>query len=165
MARIDNPRELFVHKLGAALTMEETVAGLLEKLQREASDPRLWPSLEQHQRQTRRQIENIHRAFEALGRKPESRPCPAIDGLEQEVTLLIGQVGKELVDSVILDGVIEIEHYEIAVYDELIISAETIGEEDLVPLFQENREQEVQTLDVAVTAAEQLSYRLAKQHS
>jgi ferritin-like metal-binding protein YciE len=32
MAKIETPRELFVHKVGAALTMEETILEMLEEL-------------------------------------------------------------------------------------------------------------------------------------
>src|SRR5207249_9661337 len=41
-------QELFVHKLGAALTMEETILDVLEKLQQEAHDPSLRRNLQQH---------------------------------------------------------------------------------------------------------------------
>src|SRR5215831_7048784 len=37
MASIETPRELFIHKLGAALTMEETILEMLKELQDEAS--------------------------------------------------------------------------------------------------------------------------------
>jgi ferritin-like metal-binding protein YciE len=76
---------------------------------------------------------------------------------------MIEQVDDGLVDSVILDRVIEGASHEIAIYNELIINAETIDEEDLVPLFQENLEPEEQALDEAIKNAEQVSYQLAKQ--
>ena len=76
---------------------------------------------------------------------------------------MIERVDDGLVDSVILDGVIEAASHEIATYNELIIKAETIDQEDLVPLFQENLEQKEQALDEALKTAEQVSYQLAKQ--
>ena len=36
MAKIGDPRELFLHKLGATYTMEQTVVGMLEKNAAEA---------------------------------------------------------------------------------------------------------------------------------
>src|SRR6266540_3821361 len=41
VASVETPTELFVHKLGAAVTMEETILEMLEQLEDEASDPKL----------------------------------------------------------------------------------------------------------------------------
>ena len=84
MASIETPQELFVHKLGAALTMEETILGMLENLQQEASDPKLQRDLQQHYRETQQHIENLRRVFQALGEEPETQSCPTVDGLEKE---------------------------------------------------------------------------------
>jgi len=160
---IQSPEQLFVHKLGAALTMEQTILGMLEKLQQEALDSTLKRDLKEHHKETEQQIDNLHRAFEALGERPQPQPCPTVEGLEQEGEQMIKQVDEGLVDSVILGGVIETEHHEIAVYDGLIIKAEVMGEDDLVALFQENLEQEEQALEKAIKGAEKVSKQLAKQ--
>jgi ferritin-like metal-binding protein YciE len=68
-----------------------------------------------------------------------------------------------LVDAVILDGVIETEHYEIAVYDSLIIKAERMGDDDVIALLNENIEQEEATLKKAIAAAEQLAKKSIRQ--
>ena len=160
MATVETPTELFVHKLGAALTMEETILGMLESLQNEASDAKLRRDLQQHHVETRQQIQNLHRIFEALGEQPEKQSCPAIEGLEKEGKQMIKEVDDSLVDSVILNGVIETEHHEIAVYDGLIIKAEQMDDDDVVALLHENLEQEEAALDKAVKAAEQSAKQL-----
>jgi ferritin-like metal-binding protein YciE len=165
MASIERPTELFVHKLGAALTMEETILEMLEKLQEEASDSKLQKQLQQHYQETRQQIQNLHQVFDALGEQPEKQSCPAIEGLQKEGEQLIKEVDEALVDSVILGGVIETEHHEIAVYDGLIIKAEQMDDDDVVALLQENLEQEEATLDKAAKAAEQSAKQLVKQYS
>src|SRR5438874_1245151 len=71
MASIETPHELFVHKLGAALTMEETILEMLENLQEEASDSTLQRNLEQHHRETQQQIGNLKQIFRALGEEPK----------------------------------------------------------------------------------------------
>jgi ferritin-like metal-binding protein YciE len=163
MAAILSSRELLVDKLGAALTMEETSLGMLALFTERASDSRLRLRLERQHQETRLQIRNLQHAFEALGEDGKARPSLVVDALEKEATRMIEQVDDGLVDSVILDRVIEGASHEIAIYNELIINAETIEEEDLVPLFQENLEQEEQALDEAIKKAEQVSYQLAKQ--
>jgi ferritin-like metal-binding protein YciE len=164
-AKIQSPEELFAHKLGAALTMENTILGMLEKLQQEAQDSQLERDLRQHHEETQRHVQNLQRCFHALGEPIDEKPCPAIEGLEKEGEQMIGQVSDDLVDSVILSGVIETEHHEIAVYDGLIIKAEAMGEDDVVALLTENLEQEDQTLNKAIKAAEQLAQQQAKQRA
>ncbi|MFL5952274.1 MAG: ferritin-like domain-containing protein [Gaiellaceae bacterium] len=162
MASIETPHELFVHKLGAALTMEETILDMLENLQEEASDPKLQRDLQDHHRETQQQVENLKRVFQALGEEPEQQPCPTVEGLEKEGKQMIKQTDESLVDSVILSGVIETEHHEIAVYDGLIITAEQMDDDDIVALLQENLEQEEGALDKAVKSAEQSAKQLVR---
>ena len=165
MASIETPHELFVHKLGAALTMEETILQMLENLREEASDPKLQKDLQQHHRETEQQVQNLARVFQALGEEPEKQACPAIEGLEKEGKQMIKEVDDSLVDSVILGGVIETEHHEIAVYDGLIIKAEQMDDDDIVALLQENLEQEEAALDKAVKAAEKSAAQLVRQYA
>jgi ferritin-like metal-binding protein YciE len=160
MASIETPRELFVHKLGAALTMEETILEMLENLQEEASDPTLRRNLQQHYKETQQHVANLHQVFQALGEEPEKESCPAIDGLEKEGKQMIKEADDSLVDAVILSGVIETEHHEIAVYDGLIITAEQLDDQDIVALLHENLEQEEAALDKAVKASEQSAKQL-----
>ena len=146
MAKIESPQELFVHKLGAALTMEKTTLEMLEELQQEANDPKLRQNLQKHHRETQQQIQNLEQVFSAIGSQPNEQPCPTIDGLQKESKQMIKQVDEELVDAVILGGVVETEAHEISVYDGLIASAEPFGEEDIIALLQENLEQEQNVL-------------------
>jgi ferritin-like metal-binding protein YciE len=160
MASIETPHELFLHKLGAALTMEETILDMLDKLQEEASDPTLKRNLQQHRRETENHVANLQQIFRALGEEPETQSCPTIEGLQKEGKEMIKEADESLVDAVILSGVIETEHHEIAVYDGLIIQAEQMDDEDVVALLHENLEQEEAALDKAVKAAEQSAKEL-----
>jgi ferritin-like metal-binding protein YciE len=162
-AKIESPEELFVYQLGAALTMEETILELLEKLQQETNDPNLRRQLQQHYKETQGQVDNLHRVFEALGEPVDRRPCPAIEGLEREGEMMLKEVDESLKDAVILQGVLETEHHEIAVYDGLIIMAEQLGDDDVIALLNENVEQEAATLEKAIKATEQLAKRVVKQ--
>lgn len=165
MPGTDTPLQLFVHRLGGALAMEETNLRMLDKLQQQASDPKLKEDLQHHSRETRQQVENLRRVFEAMGEQAVKRPSPAIEGLEQQGEQLIREVHESLVDTVILATVIETEHHEVAVYDGLIIEAEQMDDDDIVALLQENLEQEEAALDKAVKAAERSAKQLSKQYS
>jgi ferritin-like metal-binding protein YciE len=150
--RITNPQELFVHNLGACLTMENTVETMLGKLIEEAQDSKLKQQLRTHLEETQAQIRNLHSAFEALGEEPNTNPCPAIEGIEKDGEMKLKMVADELNDLVILAGCAETEHHEIAVYENLIVHADAMGHEDVIPLLRENLEQEQHTLGEVLKA-------------
>jgi ferritin-like metal-binding protein YciE len=150
--KIHQPNELFTHKLGAALTMENTVLEMLGKLQEEAQSSELEQQLRHHATETEQQIQNIHRAFEALGEQVDDSPCPAIEGIEKEGEANLKMADDSLNDAVILAGCAETEHHEIAVYENLIVHANALGHEDIVALLQENLEQEQHTLGEVLKA-------------
>ena len=150
--KLTNPQELFVHNLGACLTMENTVDEMLGKLIEEANDSELKQQLRHHKEETQAQIRNLHQAFESLGMEPKEQPCAAIEGIEKEGELNLKMAEDALVDDVILAGCAETEHHEIAVYENLIVHADAMGHEDIVALLRENLEQEQHTLGEVLKA-------------
>jgi ferritin-like metal-binding protein YciE len=163
MAKITDPQQLFAHKLGATLTMEQTVLQMLQTNEQKAQDSKLKQQFAHHREETEGQVRNIQQAFSALGMEPEQQPCPAIDGLKTDGEQLVNQVSTKLCDAVLLGGAAEVEHHEIAVYEGLITKAEAMGEQDIVALLQENLEQEQHTLEEVEQASQQLAQQLARQ--
>jgi ferritin-like metal-binding protein YciE len=159
---IESPRELYIHKLGAALKMEKTILDMLPQLEEHANDSQLKQALRQHTGQTERHVQNLEQAFQALGAEVDESPCPAIEGLEKEGQSNLKMVDDSLNDQVILGGVCETEHHEIAVYEGLITKATAMGDEDIVALLQENLEQEEATLQNAKQMAQQVAQRTAQ---
>jgi ferritin-like metal-binding protein YciE len=162
VAQISDPKTLFQHKLGAALTMEETVLTMLGELEGKANEPELKQQLSHHAEETQGQIRNLQQAFSALGTETQKQPCPAIEGLQTEGKQLLQQTSSQLHDAVILSGCGEVEHHEIAVYDGLITIAEEMDADDIVALLEENLEQEEHTLKEVEKAFEKQSKELAK---
>jgi ferritin-like metal-binding protein YciE len=163
MAEISDPRQLFQHKLGAALTMERTVLAMLQKNEQEARDEKIKQRFAHHREETEGQIRNLEQAFSALGGEPQTQPCPTIDGLKAEAEQMITQTSSKLVDGVLVGGAAETEHHEIAVYEGLITKAEAMGEQDIVALLRENLEQEEHTLKEVQAADQELAQQLASQ--
>jgi ferritin-like metal-binding protein YciE len=159
---IETPRELYLHKLGAALKMENTILEMLPQLEEHAQDPQLQQALRHHFEETQGHVQNLEQAFSALGEEPDDSPCPVIEGLEKEGQSNLKMVDDSLNDHVIISGVCETEHHEIAVYEGLIANAEAMGEEDVVSLLQENLENEQQTLQKAQQLGDQLAKRAAQ---
>jgi ferritin-like metal-binding protein YciE len=149
---VSNPKELFVHNLGATLTMENTVEEMLGKLVEKANAAELKKQLRHHREETQAQIRNLHQVFRSLGMEPQTNPCPAIEGIEKEGEANLKMADESLHDDVILAGCGETEHHEIAVYETLILHANALGHDDIAALLQENLEQEQHTLGEVLKA-------------
>jgi ferritin-like metal-binding protein YciE len=159
---IETPQDLYVHKLGAALKMENTILDMLPELEGQANDTQLKQSLRQHFEQTQRHVSNVEQAVQALGAEVDESSCPAIEGLEKEGQASLKMVDDRLNDSVILSGVAETEHHEIAVYEGLIEQAEAMGEQQVASLLQENLADEQATLQKAQVMIGQLARETAQ---
>jgi ferritin-like metal-binding protein YciE len=162
MPELTDPKQLFMHKLGATLTMEETVVKMLQELEGKANSTELKEQLSHHHDETQGQIANLTQAFSAAGTEPQRQPCPVIEGLEQEGKETLQQAVPELYDAVILSGCAEVEHHEIAVYDGLITMADELDLDDVVALLKENLEQEEHTLKEVEKAFEKQAKELAE---
>jgi ferritin-like metal-binding protein YciE len=156
---IHDVRQLYVHQLGAALKMENTVLAMLDDLHEHARSTELRDAIRMHHEETERHVRNVEQAFHALGEQPDDSPCPAIDGLQAEGKANLKLVEEPLRDAVALSAMAQTEHHEIAVYEELVMKAEAMDEQDVAALLRENLEQEEATLKVA----QQLGLRLAQE--
>jgi ferritin-like metal-binding protein YciE len=159
--KLNNRREVFGHKLGAALTMEQDVLDMLGNLENEAQRQELKQQFRHHAEETRQQIDNIERVFRALGEEPDESPCPVTKALDKEAKADIKMADDSVVDAVILSGAAETEHHEIAVYESLITQAEEFGEPDITRLLQQNLEIEQHTLDEVKQQQRQLAHTAA----
>ena len=162
MPEISDAQKLFVHQLGEALNMERTVLTMLKKNEQTATDPTLKRLFEHHRGETEGQIGNIEQVFASLGQQPAGHVCHAMDGMKKESQELVEKTAPELVDGVLAGGATHVEHYEIATYEGLLTQAEAMDAEDIVPLLQENLEQERHTLEEVSRAAATLSQRAAQ---
>jgi ferritin-like metal-binding protein YciE len=145
--RLNTPQEAYNFKLGAALKMEHTVLEMLEDLQDKAEDEKLKEQFRHHHQETQEHIANLERVFGLFGWEVDDSPCPAIEAIDKEGKTNIKKTDSSLVDSVILQGAVETEHHEIAVYENLIINAQAMGRDDVAQVLQQNLAQEQHTLD------------------
>jgi ferritin-like metal-binding protein YciE len=157
--KLNNPREVFGHKLGSALTMEQGVLEMLGDLEDKAQRDELKQQFRHHADETRQHITNITQAFRAMGEEPDDSPCPAIKGLESEAKANIKMADDSVVDDVILAGAAATEHHEIAVYETLITHAEELGQPEVVKLLGQNLEQERHTLEEVMQAQRQVVHQ------
>jgi ferritin-like metal-binding protein YciE len=145
--RLNTPEEAYNYKLGAALKMEQTVLDMLEKNADEAQDAKVAELFRHHRSETQEHVRNVEEAFRLFGWEVDTSPCPAIEGLEKEGKANAKKTDDALVDAVLLQGAVEVEHHEIGVYESLIITAEAMGRDDVVEVLRRNLEVEQHTLE------------------
>lgn len=155
--KFDKPIEAYQFKLGAALKMEQTIVDMLEGSIEAAQDEQVREILRRHQDETRAHIEVLEQVFGVFEWEIDTSYCPAIEALEKEGKAMIKKTDDSFVDSVILQGAVEVEHHEIGVYTNLIVSARAMGRQDVVDLLERNRRSEEQTLQKVTSAQQQVA--------
>jgi ferritin-like metal-binding protein YciE len=163
MAEITEPKQLFIHKLGGAYTMEKTVLQMLEKLQETAQSDELREQFRQHHAETKDHISNLELVFTDFGSDPQTLPCPAIEGLQAEAEAMIKLTDDQLADAVLLAAAADTEHHEISVYEALITTVEAMGKAESVRILQRNLESEQATLEKVKQASRRDAQQLAYQ--
>lgn len=148
MPEMTEPRELFMHELGDILYAERVLVKALPKLEKEATDQELAESFNEHQAETEQHVANLEQAFEELGEKVKAEKCPGIEGIKQEHDEFVKEQSPspEVLDAFLTGAGARTEHYEIAAYEGLIVSAEAMGEKKVAKLLSENLAQEKEAL-------------------
>ena len=154
---LNTPEEIFSFKLGSALSMERDTLDMLGDLEAQTSRAELKALFREHAVETRQQIANIERSFELLGEPVDDSPSPVTKGLAKEGKAAIKKTDDHIVDAVILAGALETEHYEIAVYETLVINAEARGADEVASLLRANLQQEEAARDKVKQAMQRIS--------
>ena len=164
MAEITTPRDLFLHKLGDVLYVEEHLEqDVLPRLLNEATSPELKKGLEKHLEQTRSHVENVEAVFEQLGEQPTSEECVGFEGLRSEHDKLASEVAQALIDAVATASASRTEHYEIAAYENLITMARAMDEKRAVDLLERNLKDDKETARQLESIAKRLSKEQTKE--
>jgi ferritin-like metal-binding protein YciE len=142
---MESLQDLLKHELGDILFAEKTVLKALPKMAREVSNPELRARMEEHVRETEQQVQNLERAFEALGERAKAEKCPGILGLVQEHDDFKSdeEPSKPILEAFDLGSGLRVEHYEIAAYRTAMAIAKSLGQRDVVALLKANLDQEL----------------------
>ena len=162
MAKVMDPRQLFLHELGDILYVEKVLADeALPKLIDEVRDEEFKSGLKRHLQQTQRHVANVRRAFDKLGEVAETEKCIGFDGIKKEHDKMVKDASSDLIDMVDVGAAARTEHYEIAAYQGLIAQARSLGEREIVGLLETNLRDEKETL----REVEKIGRRLSKAHA
>jgi len=145
--RLNTPEEVLNFKLGATLKMERKVLEILDDNIESAQDDRVKALLRTHRAESEQHVANVEEAFGLFGWEVDDSPCPAIEGLEKEGKANLQKTDDALADSAILQAAVEVEHHELGVYENLLITIKAMGRDDAARLLHQNFESEQEALD------------------
>jgi ferritin-like metal-binding protein YciE len=140
--RFNTPEEAYNYRLGAALKMERTILEILEVNVKNAENGLIIELLGSHLEESRSHVPTVESAFSLLGWAVDDSPCPVIDAFEKEGKAQIKKAEATIVDAIVLQNAAEVEHYEIGVYENLIVWARAMHRHDVAELLQRNMESE-----------------------
>jgi ferritin-like metal-binding protein YciE len=149
MAKISQPKELLELKLSTMLYVEKELAEtVLPELLEKIDNPQLRQGIESHLAQTRGHVANLEQAFVILGVDPETEKSAAFDGLTKDHDQIANKIDAQQLEDIVHAGAAaKTEHFEIAAYEGMIDLAESLGETEIVHLFEENLDQELEALE------------------
>lgn len=157
---MQTPQDLFLHELGDMYDAEQRILQMLPAMAKECDNDKVRQAFQHHEQETKQQVQNLDKCFQALGTKPPQTTCAAIAGIKQEHdSFLKENPSQQLLTMFDLGGASKTEYYEIASYTGLIEQAQMMGQQQCVQLLQQNLQQE----QAMAKTVQQLSQTLGKQ--
>lgn len=156
---ISEPRDLLVTALTEMLYVERKLADeVLPELQSQIKTPEFKQGVARHIEETMHHAENLERAFQVLGEEPKADKSHSLDGLVAQRERVIKKIASDDVREVFnATAAAKTEHLEIAAYESMITTAESLGQSELVELLEENLADEKDTLKEVEKLAKTLS--------
>jgi ferritin-like metal-binding protein YciE len=137
---------LFLDTLKDVYYAEKKILRTLPKMAKAANAQELAAAFEKHRDQTEMQVERLERIFEMLGKRPQGKTCPAIDGIiEEGQEIMDDYKSSPALDAGLLAAAQAVEHYEITRYGTLKRWAEVMGMSEAALLLDETLQEESQT--------------------
>ena|SRR5438270_14704 len=142
----ENLEQLLIDELKDIYSAEKQITRALPKMAKAAKSPELKQAFETHLEETKGQIERLDEIFEGLGKKATGKTCHGMQGLIEEGTEMMQELGKgDVRDAALISAAQRVEHYEIAAYGTVREYAKILGRKDAVSLLEETLEEEKAT--------------------
>lgn len=146
---VETLQDLFEYQLENMYYVENELLDALDEIASETSEQELQGGFEEHKEETQEHVERLEAVFQVLGREPDQRESPVMEGLiEANEEFLDAAESEEVKDLHFLGAGMKTERIEITGYEGLIQLAEQLdmGDEVTGPL-QQNLEEEKETLE------------------
>jgi ferritin-like metal-binding protein YciE len=135
--------DLLTEELRELLDAEKQAGRAYPKLMKAVASERLRKALDQHNDETKRQIERLEQVFEQLDVRPRGKACEAVRGLIEDAQDFVAKdLAPELLDVALVAAAQKMEHFEIAAYGSARAHAEALGLTEAARLLEETLEEE-----------------------
>jgi len=146
---------LFLEALKDIYYAERKILRALPKMMRAAQSPQLKQAFQQHKDETEGHKERLDQVFEMLGRRPQGKTCPAIDGIIEEGEEVMDTFkGTPALDAGLVAAAQAVEHYEMARYGTLCAWAKVLGMDEALQVLTQTLEEEKKTDETLTQLAE-----------
>src|SRR6202167_2901121 len=147
--------DLFLAQLKDIYYAEKKIFRTLPKMVKAAKVPELKQAFTTHREETQGQIERLEQVFEMIGKRPQAKPCEAINGIIAEGKETIENFGESAaIDTGLVAAGKAVEHYEMARYGALAAWAGQVGMPEAAALLNQTLQEEMK--------AERLLTQIAK---
>ncbi|MFG1397983.1 YciE/YciF ferroxidase family protein [Roseixanthobacter pseudopolyaromaticivorans] len=158
-----NLESLFHDTLKDIYYAERKILKALPKMARGAQLPELKAAFEKHRDETEVHVERLQQVFEILGKRPQGKTCPAIEGiLEEGEEILDEYKGTPALDAGLVSAAQAVEHYEMTRYGTLKRWSEELGFKDAAALFAQTLGEEKKTDETLSMLAKSAANQKAK---
>ena len=137
---------LFHDTLKDVYYAEKKILKTLPKMAKAAQSEELSAAFEKHRMETEGQIERLEEVFEIIGKKPQGKTCPAIDGIiEEGQEIMEDYKDTPALDAGLLAAAQAVEHYEITRYGTLKRWSTMLGLKNATKLLDATLQEESKT--------------------
>ncbi len=148
--------DLFVDELKHAYYTEQHLVDALEELENQTSEEKIASAFSEHRSETTDHVERLEEVFDAIGESPETTTDSAVKGLiDDHDTFASHDPDQHVLDRFNIAAGQKSEHYEIAMYGNLIPIADQLGMDDIADTLEQNLREEQDALDELSTIGEE----------
>lgn len=149
--------EFFIDSLKDIYWAEKALTKALPKMSKSATSPQLKKALDNHLKETQKQIDKLEQVFQKMGKKAQGKKCEAMQGLVEEGEEIMAETKEDSStrDAALIIAAQKVEHYEIATYGGMVQLAKTMNRSDIATILASILAEEKKADELLTTIAEQ----------
>jgi len=144
----NNLEDIFKHHIKDLYSAEQQLAKALPQMAKQASSDELKEAFDQHEKQTKEQLQRLEEIGEHMGFKVGGMTCKGMKGLIEEAQEVMKEAEggtPEAMDAALIAAAQKAEHYEITSYGTAATFAEELGNDEVLKLLKKTLDEEEKT--------------------
>jgi ferritin-like metal-binding protein YciE len=155
----DTLNDLFKDGLKHAYYAEQQLVDATEELANGTSEDEIASAFSEHHEETQDHVDRIEEIFDAIDESPKTETDNAVDGLIENHEEFVSQnPDQHALDRFNITAGQMSEHYEIAMYGNLIPLADQLGLDNVADTLEHNLREEQDTLDELAEIGQEFDY-------